>query len=66
MDFDLGEPETPAKNHRLILYQKLVACVDHLSEKRADDLVEIACLFTDATEDEQAAMLRVCRALPRP
>ncbi len=60
------EPPTPVSNVKLVRWQKLVACLDHLSPQRADDLVEIACLFTDATEDEQAVMLRVARAVPRP
>ncbi len=66
VDFDLGEPATPAKSVKLIRYQKLVAVIDHLSDKRADDLTEIACLFADCTDDEQDVMLRVVRAVPRP
>ncbi len=64
--FDPTEPPTPVSNVKLIRWQKLVACLDCLSGPRADDLVEIACLFADATEDERAVMLRVCRAVPRP
>lgn len=52
--------ETPVK---LVRYRKIVATIDHLSDKGADDLTEIACLFADATEAEQAIMLRVCRAV---
>lgn len=64
--FDPFEAPTPTANVKLLRYQKLVACIDHLDPKASDDLVEIACLFTDATEDERATMLRVCRAVPRP
>lgn len=68
VDFDLGsdDPETAKKNARVILYQKLVACVDALSLQEATDLVEIACIFADVTQDEKAALLRVVRAVPRP
>lgn len=63
--FPLGEedPSTPARNARLVLYQRLVACVDALSLPPATDLVEIACLFADATPAERAVMLRVARAI---
>ncbi len=37
-----------------------------ITDKRSDDLTEIACLFADATDDEREVMLRVCRAVPRP
>ncbi len=66
VDFDPFEPPTPLKSVKLIRYQKLVAVVDSLSDKRADDLTEIACLFADCTEDEREVMLRVVRAVPRP
>ncbi len=64
--FEPSEPPTPISNVKLIRWQKLVACLDALSDKRSDDLTEIACLFADATDDEREVMLRVCRAVPRP
>ncbi len=66
VDFDPWEQETPNRPVKLVRYQQLVAVVDHLSDKRADDLTEVACIFADATEDERDVILRVVRAVPRP
>jgi len=66
VDFDVNEPPTPLKSVKLVRYQKLVHVVDHLSDKRADDLVEISCIFADCTDDEREVILRVVRAVPRP
>ncbi len=66
IDFDPDEPPTPLKSVKLIRYQKLLAYLDSLPDRRADDLTEIACLFADCTDDEREVMLRVCRAVPRP
>lgn len=67
VDFDLGdEPATLERNARVRLYQQLVACVDHLDLAGAMELVELCCLFTDCASDERAALLRVCRAVPKP
>lgn len=57
------ESPTLAKNARLILYQKLVACVDALDLAAATDLVEIACLYADVPAEKRARMLTACRWL---
>lgn len=68
VDFDLGGDDVPTRerNARVILYQRLVACVDELDVAGATDLVEIACLHADMTREERATFLRVARAIQRP
>ena len=60
--FDLEEPPTLERNARVVLYQKLVACVDALTLQLATDLVEVACLFADGSDAEKAELLRHARA----
>lgn len=64
--YDGEEADTLERNARLVLYQRLVACVDHLDLPAATDLVEIACLFTDLLPHERALMLRLCRSVTPP
>lgn len=66
VDFPLDEQATAERNARVILYQKLAACVDHLSLRRATDFVEIGCIYADEDDEGGDRMLRVCRALQRP
>lgn len=60
--FDLDEPATLERNARVVLYQRLVACVDALTLQLATDLVEVACLFADGTEAERDELIRHARA----
>ena len=61
--FDLDEPATLERNARVILYQRLAACVDALTLPRATDLVvEVACLFADGSEAERDELMRHARA----
>lgn len=61
-----SEPPTPVQSVKVTRVAEVAAVMDRLSDRRADDLTEIACLFADATEDEREVMLRVVRAVPRP
>ncbi len=61
-----SEPPTPTQSVKVTRVQKVASAMDRLSDRRADDLTEIACLFADATEDEREIMLRVVRAVPKP
>lgn len=67
--YDGEESPTPARNVRVVMFQRLVAILEELERHELSaptDYLEIGALLADSTPELRAAALRACRGILRP